>query len=325
MSKARIIGTGFYTPTRTVKNSELETMYDTTDTWITEKTGIKERRIAASNELTSDLAIYAANRAMRNASVNVTDIDLIIVATTTPDVLMPSTSCIVQGKIGAVNAVAMDLSAACAGFIYALTVADSMIKVNKRYKKTLVIGVDTFSRIVDWKDRTTSIFFGDGAGAVILERTDEDYGIQYSYIGSNGESSSIIRCLDKVGIYQNKISDFDTNKFFMNGKMVWDFTMEKFPRLIEQILWENQLEIDDIDWVISHQANINIIRRGLEAVDIPFEKTYTNIQHYGNTAAASIPIALAEANEKGLLKPGQNIILIGFGGGLSYGAVYLKW
>lgn len=326
MSSARIIGTGFYVPTKIVKNKELESFYNTTDKWITEKSGIKERRIAAGNELSSDLAIYAANRALRNASVSALDINLIIVATTTPDALIPSTSCIVQGKIGAANAVAIELTASCTGFIYGLAVADAMMQSNKQYKRTLVIGVDIFTRIVDWKDRTTSIFFGDGAGAVVLEETCEESGIKYSYIGSNGENSSVIRCLNQTRSYSNEeMNCFDTNKFYMNSRMVWDFTTEKFPELIKKVISENNMEIEDIDWIISHQANYNIIKTSLETLNIPMEKTYTNIQYYGNTAAASIPIALAEANQKGLLKSGQNIILVGFGGGLSYGAIYLKW
>jgi 3-oxoacyl-[acyl-carrier-protein] synthase-3 len=295
-------------------NKDLEGMVDTTDAWIFNRVGIKERRIAEPNEATSDLAVYAARDAMQNAGITPEQIDLIVLATSSPDMIQPATAAIVQGKLGALNSAAFDVAAVCAGFIYALTVAEAMMKSNPVYERALVIGAETYSRILDWSDRTTCVYFGDGAGAVILGRQPDPYGLHTSYLKNDGRGCQTIRHLGGL-----------SNRFEMNGKAVWDFATKACPDSIRRVTESAEVGLDELDWVITHQANVNIIKNSLNELGIPLSKTYTTIEQYANTAGASIPITLAEGHRKGLFQKGDKMVLVGFGGGLSLGAVYLEW
>lgn len=322
-----IIGTGFYVPERVMTNFELEKMVDTSDEWIYTKTGIKERRIAADHEATSDLAINAASAALDDAGLSPTDIDLIVLATSTPDTIQPSTASIVQGRLRAKNAAAFDVSAVCAGFVYAVNVAIGMMKGFDEYQNVLVIGAETYSRILNWKDRTTCVFFGDGAGAVVLSSVPRGFGHLSSYLMTDGTGWDVI--LFPAGGSRLPAShetiDNGLHAFRMQGKKVWDFATVAFPDAIRKVVDRAGLSLDDIDLVISHQANVNIIKKSMETLGIPFEKTYINIEKYGNTSGASVPIALAEADRKGLLQNGALLALVGFGGGLCWGSVLFRW
>lgn len=327
MRNIGILGTGYYLPSKVMTNKELSEMVQTTDEWIYKKVGIRERRVASPHEATSDLAIYAAQDAIRNANINVEEIDLIILATSSPDMIQPSTAAIVQGKIGALNSCAFDISAVCAGFNYALAIASDMMKSNSTYKKVLVIAAETYSRILDYTDRKTCVYFGDGAGAVVLGDVSEEFGIKGSYLKNDGRGASVIQFLGGGSRYPASEETLKNNyhKFEMQGKLVWEFATTVFPKAVKTVVENSGEKISNLDWVFSHQANINIIKSGLNSLELPFEKTYTTIEKYGNTSGASVIITLAEANAKGMLKNGDKIALVAFGGGLSYGSIYLKW
>lgn len=327
MRNIGILGTGYYLPSKVLTNKELAEKVQTTDEWIYKKVGIKERRVASPHEATSDLAIYAAQDAVRNSEININEIDLIILATSTPDMIQPSTAAIVQGKIGALNACAFDISAVCAGFNYALAVASDMMKANNNYKKALVIGAETYSRILDYTDRKTCVYFGDGAGAVVLGDVPEEYGMKGSFLKNDGRGASVIQFLGGGSRYPASEETLKNNyhRFEMQGKLVWDFATTVFPKAVKTVVDNCGEKVSNLDWVFSHQANINIIKSGLDSLGLPFEKTYTTIEKYGNTSGASVVITLAEANAKGLLKKGDKVALVAFGGGLSYGSLYLKW
>lgn len=322
-----IIGTGYFVPDKVLTNKDLEQMVDTTDDWIYGKVGVKERRIADPHDATSDLAIYASHDAMRSAGIHPEDLDLIILATSSPDMIQPATASILQGKLGALNSAAFDVSAVCAGFPYALTVAYSMMAALPQYKKALVIGAETYSRLLDWTDRNTCVYFGDGAGAVILGQVEEGYGIKSTFLKNDGRGAGVIKFQGGGSRYPTSPETIAKkfHKFEMNGKEVWNFATRVCPESVNQVCSTAGLSVKDLDWVITHQANINIIKNSMETLGLSMDKTYTTIAKYGNTSGASIPITLAEANSKGLLKKGDNIALVGFGGGLSQGAVLLKW
>ncbi|RCX10510.1 3-oxoacyl-[acyl-carrier-protein] synthase-3 [Anaerobacterium chartisolvens] len=325
MKNIGITGTGYYVPNMVWTNHDLEKKLDTTDEWIYSKTGIKERRIADPCEATSDLALYAALDAIKDAGITPAEIDLIILATSSPDMLQPSTAAILQGKLGASRAAAFDISAVCAGFVFAVTVAAAMMR-GLGYKNVLVVGAETYSRIMDWNDRNTCVFFGDGAGAAVLSQTDEA-GYLDSFIMNNGRGWDVIKLPaggSRIPATHDTI-DKGLHAFTMQGKRVWDFATRVFPESIETVLSKAGLKTEDISLVISHQANINIIKASLKKLGIPFEKTYTTIEKYGNTSGASIPITLAEAAGKNLIKKGDVVAMVGFGGGLSWGAALFKW
>lgn len=325
MENIGIKGIGYYVPNKTWTNRDLSKMVETSDEWIYNKTGIKERRIADPCEATSDLALYASLDALEDAGLTAGDIDLIILATSSPDMIQPSTAAILQGKLGAKNAAAFDVSAVCAGFVFAVTIAAGMMK-GLGYKNVLVVGAETYSRILDWKDRNTCVFFGDGAGAVVLSETEE-LGFIGSYIMNNGRGWDVIKYPaggTRIPTSHETV-DKGLHAFAMQGKKVWEFATAVFPESIRTVTATHGYDVQDIDWVISHQANINIIKTSMEKLGLPMEKTYTTIDKYGNTSGASVPITLAEAYKKGLLKKGDLITLIGFGGGLSWGSVLLKW
>ena len=324
---AAIAGTGSYVPETVLTNFDLEKMVNTSDEWIRKRTGIVERRIADNDMATSDLAVRAARQAIKTAEVDPLDIDMIIVGTVTPDTFFPATGCYVQQGIGAKNACAFDLSAACAGFVYGLDLADGMIK-SGRYETILVIGGEVFSKILDWTDRSTCVLFGDGAGAAVLRATDEPKGIMASYIGSDGDNADI----DLLGIPaggsrlppSHETIDQNLHAIKMRGREVFKLGVRIMPESAQRVLEQSGLTIDDIDLLIPHQANLRIIEAVGDRLGIPREKVYVNIDKYGNTSAATVIIALDEAIREGRAKPGDNILLVTFGAGLTWGSTLLK-
>ena len=323
MDNVVIAGVGKYIPSKVVTNDMLSQIVDTNDEWITSRTGIKQRHIT-TGENTSDIASKAALNALANANIDALDIDLIIVATCTPDMFTPATACIVQKNIGAKNAFAFDLSAACSGFIYGINVAKSMMKQNN-IKKSLVIGAETLSKALDWKDRSTCVLFGDGAGAAVLS-LDEDEGIIDVICNSKGSKweNLTIGAKDIDNPYVDEVTIF--NPYLqMNGGEIFKFATVTMVKLIKEILKQNNLTLDDIDYIVPHQANERIIQFAAKKLDISMDKFYINIHEYGNTSAASIPIAISEIEEKSLLKKGDKIIAVGFGAGLTSGACLIEW
>ncbi|MGM9532526.1 beta-ketoacyl-ACP synthase III [Intestinibacter sp.] len=323
MNDVVIAGVGKYIPSKVVTNDMLSQIVYTNDEWITSRTGIKQRHIT-TGENTSDIASKAALKALANANIDALDIDLIIVATCTPDMFTPATACIVQKNIGAKNAFAFDLSAACSGFIYGINVAKSMMKQNN-IKKSLVIGAETLSKALDWKDRSTCVLFGDGAGAAVLS-LDQNEGIIDVICNSKGSKweNLTIGAKDIDNPYVDEVTIF--NPYLqMNGGEIFKFATVTIVKLIKEILKQNNLTLDDIDYIVPHQANERIIQFAAKKLDISMDKFYININEYGNTSAASIPIAISEMEEKSLLKKGDKIIAVGFGAGLTSGACLIEW
>lgn len=321
-----IIGTGSYVPEKIITNNDLEKIVDTSDEWIVTRTGIKERRVAEHDMATSDLATKAAERALKNSGVNPKDLDLIIVATVTPDMNFPSTACIVQNNIGAVKAAAFDLEAACSGFIYGLSVANQFISTGF-YKYILVIGAECLSKFVNWEDRNTCVLFGDGAGAVVIGRVHNDLGILSHTLGADGKGNSLLAL--KAGGSRNPAS-FETiekqlHYIHMDGSEVFKFAVRIMASAAEKAVELAGLTIKDIDYMIPHQANIRIIESAKKRLGLDDDKVYINLDRYGNMSAASIPVALDEASKSGVLERGAHIVMVGFGGGLTWAACVLKW
>jgi len=324
--RSRIIGTGSYLPLRVLSNKDLEKMVDTSDAWIVERTGISERRIASEDEAASDLACHAAEKALNDGGVKPSDIDFIIVATVTPDMLFPSTACLVQNRLGAKRAFAFDLSAACSGFIYALSVADQYIK-SGMYQMGLVIGSDVFSKVTDWTDRNTCVLFGDGAGAVILKADTGDKGIVSSHLYSDGTSWDMLY-VPGGGSRIPPGEDMINNRqqfVKMRGNETFKVAVNTMCASINDALKSNGLTANDIKLFIPHQANLRIIQAIGKKLNVPMERFMINLDRYGNTSAASIPIALDEAVKEGRIEEGDNILLEAFGGGLTWGAALIKW
>ncbi|MCD4691915.1 MAG: ketoacyl-ACP synthase III [Calditrichales bacterium] len=326
---SEIKGTGSYLPEKVLTNDDLSKMVDTSDEWIFQRVGIKERRIAADSETTSDLAANAAIDAIQNSGIDAEDIDLIIVATLTPDKLLPSTATQVQRKINAKNAAAFDLAAACSGFIYGLTMADQFIK-SGFYKNILIIGVEILSRCIDWQDRNTCVLFGDGAGAAILSanHTENGAGIKYATLGANGFTPPEWLEIPAGGTaFPASEESLHKNMHFvtMNGKEIFKFGVKILPKTINSLLDKNGYSIKDIDMIIPHQANVRIVEAAAKKLGIHKDKFFMNIDKYANTSAATIPIALDDAIKQNRIKKGDKIILIGFGGGLTWGAVLYEW
>jgi len=323
---ARILGTGSALPAKIVSNADLAMMVDTTDEWITSRTGITERHIAVDGEYTSTFAVEAARRALSMAGVSPTDLDLIILGTVTPDFPFPSTACIVQSELGAHKAVAFDVSAACSGFIYALSIADSFIR-SGQFKKVLVIGAEVLSRVVNWKDRNTCILFGDGAGAAVLEASSDQSGLVSTHIFSNGS------CWDLL--YQpgsgsrnpatNPTTDPASYFIHMEGNEVFKHAVRAMEEAALAALTANGITSSDIALFIPHQANRRIIDAIAKRLDLDSGRVFVNLHRYGNTSSASIPIALDEANRQGRLKPGDLLLLDAFGGGFTYGSALIRW
>jgi len=309
--KTKIIGVGSELPPKIVTNDDLAKTVDTSDEWIRTRTGIEQRRVSDEKTLTSDLAAAAAEKALKNSGLSAPDLDLIVVGTTSPDTLFPSLACIVQKKIGAAKAAAFDVSAACAGFNFALTAAAQFIE-NRTYNNVLVVGADTLTKHLDWKDRGTCVLFGDGAGAVVLAASDDSSGILASWLKAEGRLGENLIM---------PVQGFIT----MNGKEVFKFAVRVLEESICKVLEKANLKIEDIDLLIPHQANIRIIDHVIKKVKIPPEKVFVNLQKYGNTSAASIPIALDEAVQAGRLKKGDILVISGFGAGLTCGANLIRW
>ncbi|MFC1478226.1 beta-ketoacyl-ACP synthase III [Candidatus Margulisiibacteriota bacterium] len=327
MVTGKITGTGSAIPPKRLTNDDLAKIVDTSDEWISTRTGIKARHITDSQTATSDLAVEAAQKALETAGVNAGQIDLIIVATSTPDYLnFPATACVVQAKLEAVNAAAFDLSAACTGFVYALTTANQYIKAGM-YKNILVIGADTLSKFVNWEDRNTCVLFGDGAGAVVLQPSESESGIIASYLGADGKGGKFL-CNPAGGsrkpIDQESL-DLKQNCITMNGREVFKFSTRVIIDGVKKVIEMAGLQLSDIDLLVPHQANTRIINHAVEKLGLSLEKVCVNIHNYGNTSAATIPIALDEAVHSNRLNRGDRVVTVGFGGGLTWGANVITW
>ncbi|MGM0880928.1 MAG: beta-ketoacyl-ACP synthase III [Bacillota bacterium] len=321
-----IIGTGKYVPERILSNKELEEMVETNDEWIVTRTGIKERRLASPEEATSDLALIASKQAIAAAGLTAEDIDLIIVATITPDMFFPSTACLLQDKLGAKKAAAFDLSAACSGFIYGMATGSSMI-ASGMYKHVLVVGAETLSRITDYTDRNTCILFGDGAGAVVLGQVQEGRGFRSFELGADGSGGDLLKVCgggSRVPATEDSITK-KQHFIHMAGNDVFKFAVRIMGSAAEDALKKAGISKDDIDLLVPHQANIRIIQSALNRLNLSDDKAMINLDKYGNMSAASIPVALAEAVEEGRVNEGDCLVLVGFGGGLTWGASVLIW
>lgn len=326
MRRSRIVSTGAYVPEIIMSNSDLEKMVDTSDEWITERTGIKERRIASKEQAASDLAYEASRIAIERAGIVPQDIDLIIVATISGDMPFPSTACFLQEKLGAINAAGFDVNATCSGFLYALHIADGFIK-SQLHKRILVVGSEALSKVTDWEGRTTCVLFGDGAGAVIVEPSANERGIISTHINSDGRLWELINL--PGGGSRNPASTETINKRLhyikMKGNETFKVAVRTLEDLVVKTLEENNLDSSQLDLLIPHQANMRIIQATADRLKIPLERVVVNLQQYGNTSAASIPIALHEAVVSDRIKEGDYILLEAFGGGLTWASALIKW
>ena len=321
-----IIGTGSYLPEKVLTNEDLSRIVDTNDEWITTRTGIKERRVAAKDEYTSDMAAKAALKAIEQANISPEEINLILVATATPDMLFPATACFVQKKIGATGAACLDISAACAGFLFGIEIAEQFI-TSHTYDTVLVIGADKLTSITNWTDRNTCVLFGDAAGAAILRHRGGSHGVISTYIGSDGQYSDILfmpgggsRC----PITRENV-DLNLATIHMSGKEVYKQAVTAMVSAAQKAVEQAGLSVQDIACVIPHQANLRIIEGIADRLDIPLERFYVNLDRYGNTSAAAVAVALDEANRTGRIKPGDYILMVVFGGGLTWASTVIEW
>lgn len=321
-----ITGTGSFTPSRILTNYDLEKMVETTDEWITSRSGIKERRISENGTSSSDLALEASRVALREAGLKPEQIDLILVGTVTPDYILPSTACILQNKLGAKNAAVMDVVAACSGFIYGLSIASAFIGIGQ-YKNVLVIGVESLSKITNWEDRNTCVLFGDGAGAAVVSATSEDKGILGTFLSGDGSLANLLHI--PVGGTKTPLTkeNFDLKQHYicMQGNEVFKCAVKAMDAAARHIIDQVGLAAEDLDLLIPHQANIRIIEALAKRLKVSMDKVYVNIDHYGNTSAASVPIALDEARKKGMIPAGSNTLLVSFGAGFTWGSAIIKW
>jgi len=306
---AGIIGIGRYLPEKIVTNADLEKIMDTSDEWIRTRTGIEERRIADDNTNTSDMGFAAAQKAIEDAGITPEDIDLILVATVTPDQPFPSVACMLQERLGAKKAAAMDVSAACAGFMYGIVTGKQFVEAGV-YKHVLVVGVEKLSKITDWNDRNTAVLFGDGAGAVIVGEVSEGRGILSFELGADGTGAK--------HLYQDEY-------IIMNGREVFKFAVRQMGESCINVLEKAGLTKEDVDFLIPHQANIRIMEASRQRLELPIEKMSKTVHKYGNTSAASIPISIVEELEAGKIKDDDLIVMVGFGGGLTWGAIAIRW
>lgn len=316
MIYSKIIGTGSYLPKKILTNKDLEASLDTSDDWITSRTGIKERHIADPNENTSDLAYEASLEAIKSANIDVADIDLIILATTTPDKVFPSTACTVQSKLN-ISCPAFDIQAVCTGFIYALSIADKFMKTNAA-KNVLVIGADRMSSITDYTDRSNAILWGDGAGAVILT-SSKDPGILSTHIHADGKYENLLH------VPRNKKEKDKSDAIEMQGNQVFKFAVNTLDQIVDETLLANNLSKSDIDWVVPHQANIRILEATAKKLEMSMSKVIVTIDRHGNTSAASIPLAMDEGVKSGKIQPNQTILMEAFGGGFTWGSALIKY
>mgnify|MGYP006281192859 CR=1 FL=1 len=323
MARGRITGTGSYLPERILTNQDLEALVDTSDDWITARTGIKERRIAADGETTADLAEQAARRALAAAGREAGDIDLIIVATTTPDQVFPSTACLLQGRLGIAGPPAFDVQAVCTGFIYGLATADQFIR-NGAARCALVVGAETMSRIVDWSDRGTCVLFGDGAGAAILEaEPDDQRGILSSHLHADGGQEALLTV--PTGVSTGWRAGDPEGTIHMRGNEVFRVAVNTLGQVVEETLAANGLEHGEVDWLVPHQANIRIIQATAKKLALSLDRVVVTVDRHGNTSAASVPLALDEGVRDGRIRPGDLVLLEAFGGGFTWGSVLLRW
>ncbi|WP_124947952.1 beta-ketoacyl-ACP synthase III [Sulfurirhabdus autotrophica] len=319
MMYSRIVGTGSYLPKRILTNHDLEQMVETTDQWIVDRTGIRERHLAAENELTSDLALEACKQAIHAAGIDTQEIDLIIVATTTPDLVFPSTACILQSKLGIENGgPAFDVQAVCSGFVYALSIADQFLRSGQN-KCALVVGAETLSRITDWTNRTNCVIWGDGAGAVVMKASKEP-GIISTHIHADGSYKDLLKVSGGVS------SGMDENTFMqMEGNAVFKVAVNTLDAIVDETLAANNLQKSDINWLVPHQANIRIIQATAKKLGMSMDNVVVTVDRHGNTSAASIPLALDVAVRDGRIKAGETILMEAFGGGFTWGSVLVKW
>lgn len=319
MIYSRIAGTGSYLPEKVLTNADLEKMVETSDEWIRERTGIHKRHVAVEGQTTCDLAEQAARNAMAAAGVTADELDLIIIATTTPDKIFPSTACLLQKRLGNHGSAAFDVQAVCSGFVYAISVADKFIRTGSA-RKALVIGAETLSRITNWQDRTTCVLFGDGAGAVVLEASSEP-GILSTHLHADGEYDELLHV--PGGISRGN----EGGRMFMEmqGNAVFKVAVSTLGRIVDETLEANNMQKSDIDWLVPHQANIRIITATAKKLEMPMERVVVTVQEHGNTSAASIPLALDVAVRDGRIKRGETVLLEAFGGGFTWGSVLLKF
>ena len=326
MRSVGILATGSHTPEKVLTNFDLEKMVETSDEWIVSRTGIRERRICGPDEASSDLALEAAKKALAKANVSAEELDMIIVATVTPDMMFPSTACILQEKLGAKKAAALDVSAACTGFLYVIATGSQFI-ASGLYRYVLVIGVETLSKITNYEDRNTCVLFGDGAGAALLGPVQEGYGFQAFELGADGSGGQLL-CLPGGGSRTPASAESVTNNLHyisMAGGEVFKFAVRVMNSATEAVLEKSGVAKDDIDLLVPHQANKRIIDSAVQRFGLSEDKVAINLHRYGNMSSASIPVALDEAIQEGRLKEGDNVVLVGFGGGLTWGATLLKW
>ena len=320
---ARIAGTGSYLPEKLLTNEDLAKQVDTSDEWIRSRTGIRERHIAAEGETTSDLGYHAAVRAMEAAGVDASQIDMIVVGTTTPDLIFPSTACLIQARLGANGCMAMDVNAACSGFVYALGVADKFIRSGD-VKTALVIGAETLSRIIDWTERTTCVLFGDGAGAVVL-KADSETGILSTHLHADGSKKELL--WNPVGVSVGFKPD-EPNcgaRINMKGNDVFKYAVKALDGVVDETLEANGLSKQDLDWLIPHQANLRIIEATAKRLEMSMDSVVVTVDKHGNTSAGSVPLALDEAVRSGRVQRGQLVLLEAFGGGFTWGSALLRY
>ena len=326
MPPAGIVGLGSFVPPGVMTNDDWAGLVETSDEWITTKTGIKERRIADPETCTSDLAARACEQALEEAGMKPGDIDMLILATSSPDVPLSSTAGITQHKLGCDKAAAFDINAVCAGWVHALDVGSRFVGT-PGYDNVLVVGAEVYSRILNWEDRTTCVLFGDGAGAAVLSEVGDGRGVIGSWMMSDGGGSGVIE-IPAGGVRTPIPSDgFEEGDqyFQMDGRAVWDFAIEAFPQAVRGVLERAGRDLSEVDLIIPHQANLRIVEAGMEHLGLPMDKTFTNLENYGNTAGASVPIALREALDRGLVDDGALIVTAAFGGGLAWGANAMVW
>ena len=320
---SRIIGTGSYLPEKVVTNADLEMMVETSDEWIRDRTGIRQRHVAAAGETTGDLALYAATHALDAAGVKASEIDLIVLGTTTPDIIFPSTACLLQHRLGANGCAAFDVNAACSGFIYALSIADKFIQ-SGTVRTALVVGAETLTRMIDWTDRGTCVLFGDGAGAVVL-RADTEAGVLSTHLHADGGYKHLL--YNPVGVSAGfKLDEPNAGvRVMMTGNEVFKVAVKTLDSVVEETLAANNLQKSDIDWLIPHQANLRIIQATAKRLDMPMERVVVTVDRHGNTSSASVPLALDLAVRAGRIERGQLILLEAFGGGFTWGSALIRY
>lgn len=323
--RSRILGTGSYAPKQVLTNADLETMVETSDSWIVERTGIRERRVAAPGEACSDLGVLAAQQALADANVHASELDLIVVATCTGDLPLPSTASFIQHRLGAVKAAACDVSAACCGFVYALSVADAYVCTGYRY--VLVIGSEVMSSIIDWTDRNTCVLFGDGAGAAVVGPTEDEHGILSLHLHADGRLSDLIGVPgggSRIPPSERMVAD-RLPFIKMRGNETFKIAVKTMEEAVREAVSAHGLGVDDVDWLVPHQANVRILKAVGQRLRLPLERIAVNLTRYGNTSAASIPLALDEAVKNGTIQTGHVVVMAAFGAGLTWASGIMRW